>query len=269
MSIKEGIRLMEKRSGVGRRHMGIPGSDGNVRNLRAERASVVVESEDVIVGILHYKAEKKLRKTLKDTIELAGYKRFRTVVLDNGGLSKSIAKDFPDVKFIFAKQNLGMAKGYNRLLRERKKGQWFCMINEDNTVMRKGWLKELLTKGRKYVNTGAISYNFKGERKFNELLIKRIGKDAHVCASGAGFRLLSPRMINTIGGYFCPPTRTRWVSGLEYQERMRFAGFNIYVVDYDGHGIVHYGSMRGYVNELNELRSRIQSYDMNNIFVRL
>nr|NQU91810.1 glycosyltransferase [Bacteroidota bacterium] len=262
---------MEKRGGVGRQYMGIPGGDNVdiVSKRRAERNADVIESDNVIVGILHYNAPGKLRRTLKNTIEKAGYNRFRTVVLDNGGLDKAIVKEFPDVKFIFSKENLGMQKGYNRLLRERKKGQWFCMINEDNTVVRDNWLKELLTKGRKYANTGCITYNFKGERRFNELLIKRLGKDAHVCASGAGFRLLSPRMINTIGGYYAPPVRRRWVSGLEYQERMRFAGFNIYVVDYDTHGIVHYGSMRGYVGELDELRGRIQSYSMNNIHVKL
>jgi GT2 family glycosyltransferase len=90
------------------------------------------------------------------------YKNFEVYLVDNGSTDGSleyIKKNFPKVKMIQLENNTGFAKGNNKGIKEAfkdKEIRYIVCLNND-TVVDKNWLEELVITAEKDSNIGAVS----------------------------------------------------------------------------------------------------------------
>jgi hypothetical protein len=93
--------------------------------------------------ILNWNTKELLSQCLKS---LGGEKETEIIVVDNGSVDGSVEmvkKDFPEVKLIQNKENLGFSKGNNVGIKEAK-GDYLMLLNSD-TIVKKGALQKLVS----------------------------------------------------------------------------------------------------------------------------
>lgn len=100
---------------------------------------------DISIVILNYNSIDFLSKCLKsvDKSELGGLS-IEVIVVDNASTDKSIKvirKEYPDIKLIMSKKNLGFSAG-NNLAVDKVKGKYILFLNPD-TVLEKNVLLEI------------------------------------------------------------------------------------------------------------------------------
>src|ERR1041385_3953387 len=93
----------------------------------------------VYVVILNWNKYHDTSECLSSLAE-ASYPNLKTIVVDNGsadGSGKSLAADFPDVRFIFNDQNLGFSRACNigmRAALEDQECRYVLLLNNDALV---------------------------------------------------------------------------------------------------------------------------------------
>ncbi|MDZ7799151.1 MAG: glycosyltransferase family 2 protein [Patescibacteria group bacterium] len=105
---------------------------------------------------------KRFLKNCLNSVFNQTYKDFDVYFVDNGsvdGSSNYVKKNFPKVKIIKLDKNYGFAKGNNEGIKEAfkdKKVEYIVCLNND-TIVDKNWLKELVRTAEKSEKIGAVS----------------------------------------------------------------------------------------------------------------
>lgn len=98
----------------------------------------------VAVIILNWNGEKLLREFLPSVIANTDAAIADVIVADNGSTDSStalLAREFPQVKVLALKENLGFAGGYNRALRDT--GYRYTVLLNSDVETPAGWLRPL------------------------------------------------------------------------------------------------------------------------------
>lgn len=113
------------------------------------------EVEKISIITLSFNGKDYL-KSLFDSLRRQTYENFETVMVDNGstdGSSEFVRKNFPEVKIVKNKKNLGFAEGNNSAL-PFCDGKYIALINND-MVADKDWLQRM-HKAMKENNADAV-----------------------------------------------------------------------------------------------------------------
>lgn len=110
---------------------------------------------------------------LETALSNCGLNDIELLVLDNGSTDKRAIEYLSKIAdvFISEKQNIGVAKGFNKLLRKAT-GQYIALIDND-ILLNKGWLKDLLYFNKQIKNSGISAIHCvleKGEYNGNVFL---------------------------------------------------------------------------------------------------
>lgn len=95
----------------------------------------------IAIVILNWNGQKYLEKFLPSVTGTA-YSNFEVVVADNGSTDESVfflEKNYPQIRIILFKENLGFAKGYNEALKNVD-AEYYAILNSDVEV-HPDWLK--------------------------------------------------------------------------------------------------------------------------------
>jgi GT2 family glycosyltransferase len=122
------------------------------------------------------------------------------LVLDNGSKEKKVieyGKSIADTH-IQEEQNIGVAKGYNKLLRLAQ-GDFICLPNTD-ILMSNNWLSDLIRWNKKIENSGVVGIHCEGEEGYplhvdGELIYKRNNNTVD------GVCLFKKKLLDSIGGF--------------------------------------------------------------------
>jgi GT2 family glycosyltransferase len=104
--------------------------------------------------VLNYNGKRFLNDCLS-SIYKQSYKDFEIIFVDNASKDDSIEflkRNFPKTRIVINKENLGFAEGNNVGVREAK-GDYIILLNND-TIVEKDWLKELVTSIEKDKSIG-------------------------------------------------------------------------------------------------------------------
>jgi len=105
---------------------------------------------------------KKFLKNCLNAVYKQTYKNFDVYFVDNGSIDKSsdyVRKNYPKAKIIQLDKNYGFAKGNNEGIKEAfkdKQVEYIVCLNND-TIVDKNWLKELIKTAEKDEKIGAVS----------------------------------------------------------------------------------------------------------------
>ena len=112
----------------------------------------------VSVLILNYNGLKWLPKCLS-SIAKTNYSNFEVYLIDNGSVDESInyvKKNFPWVKTIVNKRNLGFAEAYNKAIKKIK-SKYILLLNNDTEVLEPMWIKHLVDVALSDPNIAAVA----------------------------------------------------------------------------------------------------------------
>jgi len=116
---------------------------------------------DVAIIITNFNGKKFLNKCLASVYNQS-YSKFRVILVDNGSednSTRNLKKVFPKIKIIKLDKNYGFAKASNIGIIEAfklKNIKYVVCLNND-TIVFKNWLKELITSVKKSQHIGAVS----------------------------------------------------------------------------------------------------------------
>jgi len=129
-----------------------------------------MKNEKTAIIIVNWNGKKFLKNCLNAVFKQT-YKNFDVYFVDNGSVddsSKYVRENFLKVKIIQLDKNYGFAKGNNKGIEEAfkdKKVEYIVCLNND-TIVDKNWLKELIKTAEKNEKIGAVSSKayFKDEK---------------------------------------------------------------------------------------------------------
>jgi len=110
----------------------------------------------ILIVIVNYNGKHLLQKNLQSVVD-NGYGDFDIVVVDNASVDGSIEyleKEFPSVKIVESKENLGFGRGNNLGVKEYPNYDAYLFLNNDVSVP-KGFLDNLVKELHKE-NVGAV-----------------------------------------------------------------------------------------------------------------
>lgn len=113
---------------------------------------------ELSIVVLSYNVERLLKDCLESVYRFENEADFEVIVVENGSVDRSlemIKKNFPKVRLIINRTNLGFAKG-NNSARKSAKGEYILFLNCD-TVVKKGALKKSLSLIKRDKSIGALS----------------------------------------------------------------------------------------------------------------
>jgi len=111
----------------------------------------------ILIVIVNYNGKHLLKKNLSSVIN-TDYKDFDIVVVDNNssdGSVEYIKKNFPSVKIVESKENLGFGRGNNLGVNTYPNYDAYLFLNNDVSVPR-NWLKELVKVMKNDTKVGAV-----------------------------------------------------------------------------------------------------------------
>jgi GT2 family glycosyltransferase len=113
------------------------------------------------VIIVNWNGKKFLKSCLK-AIYKQTYKNFGVYFIDNGSTDGSldyVRKNFPKTKIIQLRTNTGFARGNNEGIKEafKDRGIKYIVCLNNDTIVSKNWLKELVKTADKNKKIGAVS----------------------------------------------------------------------------------------------------------------
>lgn len=211
------------------------------------------ERPKVVIGILAYKSEKYLRACLGSVLN-QDYPNLKIVVLNNHSPDLSdelIEKEFPQVELIKSQENLGFAKGHNKIWRKYPDTLYLC-LNVD-ILLEPDFISELVNTLLSHPKAGAVSgkllrWNFSKNEKTKT--IDTAGLKLHathrVSDIGAGEtdqgQFNGTREVFGVSGaaFLIRPEAMRQLEGFDermfmYKEdadlmvRMRWLGYQVFV----------------------------------------
>ena len=204
----------------------------------------------VTVIIVNHNGRAHLEKCIR-TLFTVTTTKFELIVVDNDstdGSAQEIAEQFPDVKVIFNKANLGFAQGNNEGARFAH-GDYLALLNPD-TIVTSGWLealinaleadpgaglatsKILLLDQPDRINTAGNNIHLSGLTLCRGMGLSKsaLAEPAEVGAvSGAAF-VIRRELFNQLGGF--DPAFFMYMEDADLSFRARIAGHRcLYVPD--------------------------------------
>jgi len=190
----------------------------------------------VTINILSYNRKDELRITLQKVFE-QDYKNIEVVVVDNAstdGAPEMVEQDFPQVKLIRLKKNIGIA-GWNEGFKEAK-GEYVLVLDDDSYPTTKA-IYDGLYRFFRNENLGIVAYNIYNLRTgrsetedFNERPYLFVGCGA----------LIKRTLINKIG-YF---NEMYFIYSHELDYSLRCYNKNIDIVFLKKSTVIHNQSMK-------------------------
>ena len=135
----------------------------------------------VSIIVLNYNAGELLLNCI-ESIKKSSYENIEIIVVDNissDGSQTKCKENFPDVKLIQNKKNLGYCGGNNVGIKEAQ-GEFIVILNPD-TIVKSNWLDELLDAGKKF---GDGLYQPKILSLNEENIIQSTGNMLHIFGFG-------------------------------------------------------------------------------------
>jgi len=135
----------------------------------------------VSIIVLNYNAGELLLNCI-ESIKKSSYQNIEIIVVDNissDGSQTKCKENFPDVKLIQNKKNLGYCGGNNVGIKEAQ-GEFIVILNPD-TIVKSNWLDELLDAGKKF---GDGLYQPKILSLNEENIIQSTGNMLHIFGFG-------------------------------------------------------------------------------------
>lgn len=112
--------------------------------------------------VLNYFGERVIENTLNSLLMINYPKdRYEIIIVDNNSQDQSkeiltrYSKEYPNIKLFFLNKNIGFSKG-NNIGIKKAKGEFVTLLNND-CVVEKGWLRELVRSARKDNNIFAVN----------------------------------------------------------------------------------------------------------------
>lgn len=125
---------------------------------------------------------------------------YELIILDNGSKDNRTIEYLSNIAdtFIKSEENIGCAKGFNKLFRLAK-GDYICLIGND-ILLSDGWLKELIYYNETIENSGICGVYCEGE-KGN--LVNKNGHDVYMRPSNTidGITLFNRKLLDIVGGF--------------------------------------------------------------------
>ena len=115
------------------------------------------EETQLSIIIVTHNAKDFLRNCLKSVFEKIKNLSFEVLVVDNAssdGTFEMLKNEFPQVKVIFSKENLGFAKANNLAIKEAK-GKYIFLLNPDTILLDENF-ERLIDFAQKNPDVGAI-----------------------------------------------------------------------------------------------------------------
>lgn len=100
----------------------------------------------VSIIVTNWNGKGLIESCLKSIIKNTDYPDYELIVVDNGSIDGSveiIEKDFPKVRLIKNKQNMGFGYANNQAFKIAR-GDHVFLLNNDSRIVKRNWLKELL-----------------------------------------------------------------------------------------------------------------------------
>lgn len=120
-----------------------------------------MSSRNIAIVIVNWNGQKLLNNCLK-AVYSQSYPHFKVYLVDNGSEDDSVGfvkENFPKTEIVKLNENTGYAKGNNIGIKMALKENVFdfiiCLNND--TIVSKGWLKELTNTADKDTSIGAVS----------------------------------------------------------------------------------------------------------------
>jgi GT2 family glycosyltransferase len=204
------------------------------------------EKPAVSIIIVTFNSQKYIKDCLKAALK-TDYSDFEILVVDNGSTDETleiIKQNFPKVRLIKSKKNLGYAGG-NNLGAKKAEGEYLAILNPD-TQVGSGWLrplmeainqpkvgvcqpKILLAQDRRTINLTGKTVHFLGfdwltdyQRKDYKIPLKEI-----TSFSGSAF-LIKKEIFKQLGGF--DPDYFMYYEDGDFSWRIRLAGYKILLV---------------------------------------
>ncbi len=108
----------------------------NHKSRATEHSSLITDYPDVSIIIVNWNTKDFLRDCLKSIYENTKNLDYEIFVVDNAsgdGSAKMVEEEFPKVKSIKNKENVGFAKANNQVIKESK-GKYILLLNPDTIV---------------------------------------------------------------------------------------------------------------------------------------
>lgn len=121
---------------------------------------------DISIIIVNWNTKKLLENCLSSIFKFTKDLNFEVIVVDNGssdGSQDQTRKEFPQVKLVSNKENLGFTKANNQGLKIAK-GNYCLLLNSDTYLIENSFLK-LVERARELKNLGAIGPLLLNENK--------------------------------------------------------------------------------------------------------
>ncbi len=96
-----------------------------------------MNNKDLTISIVSYNTQDLLRNCLNSIYQNSGEYEFEVIVVDNNskdGSAEMVDKEFPQVKLIRNKENVGFARANNRAIRQSR-GRYILLLNSDTVVI--------------------------------------------------------------------------------------------------------------------------------------
>jgi GT2 family glycosyltransferase len=100
----------------------------------------------VSIIVTNWNGKELIEGCLRSIIENTDYPDYEIIVVDNGSTDGSVEmleRDFPQVRLIKNKQNMGFGYANNQAFKIAK-GEYVFLLNNDSRIVEKNWLRELL-----------------------------------------------------------------------------------------------------------------------------
>src|SRR6476469_5101199 len=98
----------------------------------------------VAIVILNWNGKNFLQQFLPSVLSTT-YPNYELVVADNGSSDDSVTfmrSNYPSVRLIYFKENLGFAKGYNEALKQVE-AEYYALLNSDAETQ-PGWIQPMV-----------------------------------------------------------------------------------------------------------------------------
>jgi GT2 family glycosyltransferase len=198
--------------------------------------------------IVNYNGKKFLSDCLSSVLNQS-YKNYEVILVDNASVDGSVnfvKKNFPSVKIIQSKRNLGFAGG-NNLGIKASKGDYIVLLNFD-TIVKPNWLEELIKAAesnsqvgivgsklllfdRKTLNSTGIQFSYKlcngSDRGIGEIDNGQYDSEAKQDVLGVCFAsaLIKRKVIEDIG--LLDEKTFLFFEDLDYCIRARLRGYKV------------------------------------------
>lgn len=193
----------------------------------------------VSIIILNWNGKELTRACLNSIKKNTEYPNYEIIVVDNGSTDGSVEmleKDFPEVRLVKNRENLGFGGGNNQGI-EIAKGDYLFLLNND-TLVTKGWLSsavEIMESNSKVASVGSALVAPKAQLNDGVNFDKE--KDT-VCGAAM---LMKRKVVERIGAFDVENFSPIYGEETDWNYRARNVGYK--VIETSRSRVVHLGSV--------------------------